>query len=480
MPDRPNIVIIMPDQLRADSMSCAGHPIVQTPNIDRIAAEGMRFANAYTTCPICMPARSSVLSGVYCHNHGQWTNIGRMHPSTDTYPHHAKAAGYHTAHIGKSHLYPHKQDQHLDADKPFMHRLGWDDVLETTGPWATVTTDSIMTDRWKQLGCLDTFRNDYKRRREAGGTKALWRSPMPEGEHLDAFIGKTAVEYLAGYNRAEPLLAFVGFGGPHEPWDPPADWAARYDPAAMDANKPPMPPGPWVPEPAASHQRRMQNDSLKITPEINGSIRSLYYAKISHVDWWIGQIIEALASRGMLDNTAIILWSDHGEMLCDKGRLHKGVFYEESVHVPLIVRPPTVGAHGVCPAGPGSVCERPASLVDIFPTILELAGCEPKAKAFGRSLMPLLADPQAPHHDAVFSEINNRTMVRDERLKMVLDSNGDMLKLYDMQDDPREEANLAGRNDVETIVAELRDRVLQWLLATQVRQAADEYESCVH
>ena len=472
MPDRPNILIIMPDTFRADSMSCAGHPSVRTPNIDRIAAEGMRFANVYTTCPICMPARSSVLSGVYCHNHGQWTNVGRMHPSTDTYLRHLKAAGYHTAQIGKSHLFPHKWGRHLDADKPFMHRLGWDDVLEVTGPLATRGTDSIMTDRWKRLGCLDTYRDDYKRRWDAGATAAFWPSPMPDGEHLDAFVGRTAVEYLSSYNRTEPLLAFIGFGGPHDPWDPPADWAARYDPAAMDANKPPVPPGPWVPEPAASHHKRLQNNLLQITPEINGRIRALYYAKISHIDWWIGQIIDVLARRGQLDNTAIIFWSDHGDMLCDKGRLHKEVFYEESEHVPLIVRPPKC-------ANAGSVCQRLTSLVDVFPTVLDLAACEPKPQAFGRSLIPLLADPQAPHHDAVFSEIDDRTMIRDERHKMVVDSAGNVLKLYDMQNDPGEEANLVGRHDVEAVIADLRDRVLRWLLATQVRQTSDAYESCV-
>jgi len=157
----------------------------------------------------------------------KWNNAGHLnldllsHSGLETYPLALKKIGYHTCHIGKSHLYPHVPGRHLEECKSFMQRLGWDEVLETTGPWATVRTDSIMTDHWRRIGCLKTSRNDYLKRREVGPTKALWPSPMPEEEHLDAFIGRLAVEYLSNYNRKEPFLLFVGFGGPYPPFDPP-------------------------------------------------------------------------------------------------------------------------------------------------------------------------------------------------------------------------------------------------------------------
>ncbi len=460
---KPNILILMPDQHRADCLSCAGHPVVRTPNLDRLADEGMRFHTAYTTSPVCMPARSSFLSGLYCHNHGQWENVGHLPPSADTYLHRVREVGYHTCHVGKSHLHSHRADHHLDEAKPFMHQLGWDEVFETTGPHATVRTDSIMTDHWRQIGCLDTFRDDYPRRADVGPTTATWPSPMPEGETLDDFVGRTAVDYLLGYDWELPLLLFVGFGGPHEPWDPPADWAERYDPGRMDSPKAITEPGSWVPEPAAAHQRALQNDRLGITPEINGRIRALYYAKISHIDWWIGRILDALLERGQIDNTAIIFWSDHGEMLCDKGRLYKSVFYEESVHVPLIIRLPRY-RHA------GSVSDSLVSQIDVFPTILDIAGCDVEPIGFGRSLTPLLERKTDALRDAVFSEIHQRSMIRDKRFKMVVDSQGTVLKLYDMLGDSQEEVNLVGSPGTADTVQRLKLRMLEWYLGTQQRQ----------
>lgn len=344
-----------------------------------------------------------------------------------------------------------------------MRSLGWDDIFDTTGPWATLRTDSIVTDHWREIGCLEIFRSDYRKRREVGRPAATWPSPMPEGETLDAFIGRTAVEYLASYDRPEPFLVFVGFGGPHPAWDPPAEWAERYDPARMDGMKPITEPGPGVPQSAAKHQRRLQNDSIQITPEINSCIRSLYYAKISHIDSWFGRILSTLEDRDMFDNTAVIFWSDHGEMLCDKGRLGKSVFYEESVRVPLIIRPLQLDQ-------PGQVCENPVNTVDVFPTILDMADCKTDWRGFGESLSKLFDSPEAPHHDAVFSEIDHRTMIRDDRFKMVVDSMGTALKLYDLREDPNEDVNLVGKRGTDDTVSRLKHRMLKWHLSTQVRK----------
>jgi len=464
---RPRILIIMPDQLRADAMSCAGHPIVRTPNIDRIAAEGVRFSNTYSTCPICMPVRSSVLSGVYSHNHGQWHNYGELAGDADTYLRHLKNVGYRTCQVGKSHLYEHGKWPHLNDRLDFMHALGWDDVLETTGPWATTNTDSIMTDHWKEVGCLDTFRDDYKKRGEThgpGGREATWPSPMPEDEHMDAFVGRTAVEYVEGREDDGPLCLFVGFGGPHEPWDPPAPWAAQYDPADMGAAKPLDAPGDWVGEAGRDYQA---NFSIRpnMTKEMIAEIRARYYAKISHIDHWVGRILDTYEKRGWLENTCVIFWSDHGEMLGDKSRLFKQVFYEGSVSVPLIVRKPGK-------ADAGAVCEGLTSLVDIFPTVLEAAGCEPKKGAFGRSLIPYGSDPAGEIHDAVFSEINEHTMIRDSRYKMAVNRTGDTIMLYDMIEDPDERANLAGKPDMTGVEARLRERLLRFLLETRTDQDA--------
>ena len=154
-------------------------------------------------------------------------------------------------------------------------------------------------------------------------------------------------------------------------------------------------------------------------------------------------------------------------MLCDKGRLGKSVFYEESVHIPLIIRPVEADNRG-------TVCDRLVSLIDVYPTILDLAGCKPVWRGFGKLLLPLINEPEAPHHDAVFSEIESfstrRTMIINERFKMVIDSAGRVLKLYDLKEDPEENVNLVGKTDTEKIVSKLKHRILTWILETQTRQ----------
>jgi arylsulfatase A-like enzyme len=461
MPERPNILILMPDQLRADCLSCAGHPVVTTPNLDRLAAEGVRFDRAYTPCPICMPARSSFLSGLFCHNHGQWSNYGRLPAGADTYARRLRAVGYRTCHIGKSHLHPHYKGRHLREAEPFMRALGWDDILEITGPLATRQTDSILTDHWEKKGLLNTFRDDYARRaqHQPHAVAAAWPSPLPPGETMDDFVGRTACDWLAGYQRAEPWLAFVGFGGPHDPWDPPADWAARYEGRSMNPAQPSPPPEPWLSPAAAAHREGLRRHEHELAPELVSRIRGLYYAKVSHMDDWVGRILDTLDRRGWAGNTLVVFWSDHGEMLGDRNRYHKSVFFEPSARVPLILRFPG-RAHA------GAVRRHLVSLVDVFPTLLEAAGCEPRRHEFGRSLFAPAADPEAAHHDAVFSEIDRRTMVRDDRFKLVVDQTGEPLKLYDLAEDPGETRNLAGKPEAAGEIRRLQHRLLRWLLET--------------
>jgi hypothetical protein len=189
-------------------------------------------------------------------------------------------------------------------------------------------------------------------------------------------------------------------------------------------------------------------------------------AKISHIDSWIGRILETLKQRGLLDNTYIISWSDHGEMLGDKGRVYKWVFYEESVHVPLIIRPPR-SAHA------GTVYNGLTTL-DVYPTLLDLAGSSAQYRGFGHSLLPILDDPQRANHQEVYSEIDFRTMVFDGRYKLVIDNaSAALLKLYDLQQEPDEAINLVGHEGVEETVKHLKERLLAWLLRTQLRKPVE-------
>lgn len=465
---QPNILVLMTDQQRADCLGSAGHPHVRTPSLDRLAREGVRFEQFHTTCPICMPARSSCLSGLYCHNHGQWTNQGQLADGTQTFMTALRDAGYRTCHIGKAHLHAHHGDRDLREMVPFMNALGFDDVLESTGPWASLNTESIMTEEWREKGILEIFRQDYRERqrlRAQEHREALWPSPMPEGETLDDFVGRTAVKYLADYDRDAPFCTFVGFGGPHEPWDPPASWADRYDSVPPEEPLPSAEKPEWLPARAAAYADAV--GGRKFLEHEWQSIRRLYYAKISHIDSWIGRILETLEQRGLLRNTFILMWSDHGERLCDRGGLHKMVFYDESVRVPLILRRPDGW-------GAGSVASGLCETTDLRPTLLDAAGLDPSG-CLGTSLLPAMSAPEAPIHDAVFSEIDHfgfrATMVRDDRHKMVVDRHANVLQLFDIQNDPRELVNLAGRDDAASTVHDLQARILRWRLETDVPQA---------
>jgi choline-sulfatase len=464
--DLPPILILMPDQFRADCLGCAEHPVIRTPNLDRLASEGTRFSHACTNSPLCMPARASFVSGTYVHNHGMWHNAGELPANDETFFHHLQAAGYHTAYVGKSHFYEHG-GLHMREREPYMHARGLDDVHETTGPWATVNTDSYMTDDWATKGLLKAFRDDYQKRRETGPC-AVWPSPLPTEDFMDSYIGRAGVEWIDAYVGDKPPCLFVGFGGPHEPWDAPGEYAEMYGPADTPPPIPLADPGEWVPEKA--RERMLNRRIAGMTEENIRGIRANYYGKITLIDHWIGQLIEAFERKGWWDDAIVVFWSDHGEMAGDFGWLHKSNFHESALRIPLIVRWPGV-------ASAGAVSEALVETIDVFPTLLEAAGRDPSKRAFGRSLTPLLTGETTQLHDAVFSEVNQITMLRTETHKYALDSEGDGFMLYDLVQDPDERANLIGHPDHADLEAELRERVLQWLMRAQCRQRWQTSES---
>jgi len=455
----PDILVLMTDQHRADWVGAPGATHVRTPVIDSLAAQGMALSRCYTPSPLCMPARASFITGMYPHSHGMWENAGRIPDPRDSFLHGLRVAGYRTCHVGKSHLYPHGRGSDLREEEPFMRALGWDDILECTGPLSTQTTTSLLTDWMKEQGIYELFLEDYRRRAEVGMNRALWPSPLPDGKHPDVFIAQLAADFIQRSDTGRPLYLFVGFGGPHSPWDPPQRFD-RYDPGSMPAPLPRDPAPVWLGGAALEHHQEM----MSLNPDISADqwlrVRSLYSARVEHVDSLMGRGLEAwTARRGT--GTWIIFWSDHGEMAGDKGRCSKSVFYEGSVRVPAIIRPPG----GACPPAFSGL----TSLLDLTATILDAAGCgRDLPNVFGRSLA---SDPQGwEGRRAVFSEVGERTMAFDGRFKLVCDSHGRTLKLFDLQEDAAESLNLAGHPAYVRTEERLRGQMLAFLLGTAHRQ----------
>ncbi len=287
------------------------------------------------------------------------------------------------------------------------------------------------------------------------GATAVWPSPLPVEEHADSYVGRRAVEFLSDYEEDRPFCAFVGFGGPHEPWDAPGRFAQMYDPAETPPPTAPegTEPGPWVPHEAAQWQRTGRHNLAR---DDIARLRANYYGKISLIDEWSGRILDTLERRGLLDDALILFWSDHGEMLGDHDRLYKSRFYESALRVPLVLRWP-----GRVPGG--ETRDALASTVDIMPTILEAAGVGVPDSCDGLSLLPVLRNAAAPFREATISEVRsgghrNRCVVT-QRWKYAERTGGTPLLLYDLCADPGELDNLVGHPDKAHVEAELRTRL---------------------
>ena len=232
---KPNILLLMTDQQRADAMGCTGG-WVETPNMDRIANEGVRFSNCVTNSPICVPARLSLATGHYPHNTGVWNHQDHT-LSTDakTWTQVVRSCGYRTSLFGKTHLHPTSGD--LRSREHLLHAYGLDDVNEIGGPRACANCVSHMTSMWEKKGLWEKYKADLA---ERSRTKRYLVRPSAVGleDYYDVYVGQQAKGYIESYDRSEPWFCWVSFGGPHMPYDTPEPYASKYHPDAMPSPVP--------------------------------------------------------------------------------------------------------------------------------------------------------------------------------------------------------------------------------------------------
>ena len=384
MAGKPNIVLIFTDQQRADTFGYAGDPVAITPNADRLAAEGVVFPRCCASAPVCTTTRASLISGKPVHQHGAWSTAD---PELRHGPSHVRSvrdAGYHTAVVGKTHL-RHGQ-RHTGDHLGEMHDWGYVDAIEVPGPVESMTTGSPYTDHLAEKGLLDVHR-EYLRTYVRGERERVlqpWETPpsmLPTEDHLDMFIARTAAEWVRGYTRAEPFYLQMCFGGPHNPWDSPAEYRRRYDADSMPLSitaKQEGPVAPLVELMLAGAAAKLD----EMSAAQNRVMKTYYYAKVTLIDDGIGMLLDALEESGHLENTWIVYSADHGEMLGDHGLIAKKVFYEGAVKVPLVVRPPG----GV----EGWVSQGLTDHLDIAATLMDAAGADAFEESPGRSLVPLV------------------------------------------------------------------------------------------
>ena len=447
--ERPNVVLVITDQQRFDTIAALGAPAVDTPTLDRLVAEGTAFTRTYVTAPSCSPSRASLFTGVYPHTVGVLRNETLWRHS---WVESLAEAGYRCVNVGKMHTHPwetplgfHERTVVENKDRahpgvPFFHDQ-WDKALfshHLVKP--TRVTHREEADYREKLGAFE------------------WE--LPEELHADRFVGAHARWWLETYPGDEPFFLQVGFPGPHPPYDPTPKALEVY--RERDVPMPIPAAEGLADQPDALKELQAQhvdNDHDSVVhqvhpdPEAQRRQRRHYLANVTMIDEEVGALLDALEARGVLEETVVIFTSDHGDALGDHGHSQKWTMFESSVRVPAIVW------------GPGRIAQGRrvdalTSMMDLGPTVLELAGLTPPAWMEAVSLLPALA-PDAGEsawtgREHVFSEhardmiltgTELMTMVREERWKYVELLDSDQGQLFDLSADPDELVNLWDMED---------------------------------
>lgn len=366
---KPNILLIMTDQQRADCLGVAGHPVLLTPSLDNIAHNGVRFTRAYSTCPSCIAARRSLLSGQFPKTHG----IVGYHSGVEwqlppTLPQILRDNGYETVLVGRSmHQYPQRRRMGFDRMRITDEYRDWLDRLAPphSGGWFG---GGVMHNDW---------------------TARPW--PLAEHLHFTNWTVETALEEFHRRDPACPLFMVVSFIAPHPPLQPPAFYLERY----LRTGGPDPIIGDWetAPDPAGHPGDTVAPNAINLTGEALRSARAAYYGSINHVDDQIRRLLNGITgiTHQPPGNTITLFTSDHGEMLGDHYRWRKQVPFESSANIPLLVQAPA--RFGI---KPGQCLDQPVALEDVMPTLLDLAGCAIPKTVEGRSLLPLMCGAAGP------------------------------------------------------------------------------------
>jgi arylsulfatase A-like enzyme len=456
----PNVLILMTDQHRADALGCYGSRICRTPRLDQLAAQGVRFARAYTPSPICSPARASLLTGLWPTHHGMIFNSvgrdgdfyqrGRIPDGMPVLGRLFQEAGYRTYYVGKWHVGKEEDIRRLGFAEGPPPTEGSSRAAYWPGPARYPLIDPIQR-RWLQ-----------------NPTTYSAVTTVDGEEFREIAICRHAQRWLREHVRShpdEPFLCFVSTPGPHWPCVVPERYAALYDWRTI-----PLPPNlhdTLVDKPAAHRIYRDEaGESGTLSDEEWQKCLARYYAFVTLIDEHFGEILDTLDELGAAEQTLVVYLTDHGDIMGSHRLFDKGPFmYEEMVRIPLIMRWP-----GRIPTG--QVIQPFVSLLDVLPTLLEAADIPLPPKLDGRSLWPLLrGETVSDWPESVFSQFHGHgparglydvRMLRTERYKFVYYPH-DSDELYDEQEDPWELTNLAEALAWQDLREQLQEEMLVWM-----------------
>lgn len=444
----PNVVWICADDFAAYVSGAYGNPLARTPNLDRLARDGLRFDRAYCSCPLSTPSRMAFLTGRYPRSVGVTLTPTPLPSREVTIGSLLRDAGYEALGVGKTHYYSpldREFDRLIDEAEYAVH-------LDRT-------SSEPIPPGVRLLGPWRPFRDPAPVWLNARGLPYA-----PDARMSGTFFAHEAAKLLEA-PRPKPFFLWVGFYEVHSPFRFPVEFAGRFNPASFP-----------VPEVAPEDRDRVPAVFRTLTDDEKRGIAAAYYTSVAFMDRNVGLILDALDRSGHADETLVIFNADHGYLLGQHGRFEKHCCYEEAVRAALLMRLPGRIA-------PDSATDALVELIDLVPTILELAGAPIAAPVQGRSLASLLSGATDQHRDHVISEYadNAEAMVRTDRWKLIYSAGnryrrdgyapgparpGPSTRLYDLDADPAETRDVAADPRNAPVVADLLGRLVDHLRAT--------------
>ena len=433
---KPNVLFIAIDDLN-DWLGCMnGHPNTLTPNIDKLAARGTLFRNAHCQAPICGPSRASLMTGLLPSTTGIYGQINdkkirESNAATQKctfLPEYLKQHGYKTMGIGK-----------------LFHQHAPEGVFDISGG-RVAGFGPKPPERLKWQGESGP---------DHGGTSTDWGAFPENDEEMPDYQSALWARARLAETHEEPFFLAVGFLRPHVPWHVPQKWFDLHP--AEELTMPPYLPTDYDDIPEIGHRiaelpMMPTTEWAKQTDEWKNIVQA-YLACISFVDHYVGEVLEALEKSAYADNTIIVLWSDHGYHIGEKNRFGKHSIWEEATRAPMIIAGPNLNS--------GQICTKPAGMIDIYPTLLELCSLPRNPQNEGHSLKPLLVNPESDWpHTAVSTYGRNNHAIRDEHFRYIRYEDGSE-ELYDHRNDKDEWHNLANEQAYQAEKERLRRHLPQ-------------------
>lgn len=453
--ERPNILLIYTDQQRWSALGANGNPHIRTPNLDQLAARGTNFDHCFVQNPVCMPSRISLFSGRYPSSLGI-THMGVPVPETlPILPKMLKPYGYRTANFGKLHFLPHANRDHREAHPDY----GFDclEVSDEPGVYEDAYRAWVRAKAPDQLDCLSVglppARHTWLKMMGASDTvnhpsaegrddfKGAVVFPGREDVTHSAFVGARTVDYLSRQRAGgDPFFCVASFFAPHAPWFIPQRFLDEYDPQELG-----------FPDCPAEDDMSTEQSRNRLL-----SARQGYYAAVTEVDYYVGQILEALEANGLAERTIIVFTSDHGEWLGEHGRWGKSCPGSDVIsRVPMIVYDPRNPT--------GQACSRIVESVDLVPTLLDLAAIQPMSRLHGSSFAAAVRGQPFEGKEAALMEFNGWKNIRTESHRYLLYEDG-REQLWDLEEDPCESRDVAADPARHEVLAKHRLLMLRRML----------------